>query len=148
MIVTARFFSLCILFALIGAYYAQYYLKITPCSYCLYQRYIFMAAIVFFAVKPLQTLGVLALILGLFLSLYHLGLEHHYWGDILQKCQTALPQFASSTQLKDFLEKAPVARCDQVNWRLFGISVTLWTAVFQGFLIVLYRTTRRHRGRF
>ncbi|MBX9696992.1 MAG: disulfide bond formation protein B, partial [Alphaproteobacteria bacterium] len=148
MYIPQRFFSVCIFLALVGGYYAQYYLKITPCSYCLYQRYIFMTAIVFFAIKPLKKLGCLALIIGLCLSFYQLGLEHHYWSDLLQKCHSALPHFASSAQLKDFLKEAPVARCDQINWRILGISATLWTAAFQGVLIFLYCTARRYRGRF
>ncbi len=133
-----RFFSLLIIGALVSAYVAEYYFGIAPCHYCFYQRYLFMAAAACFLIKPIHKLGFLALLAGLALSLYQIGLEQHLWTDILHKCKAPLPQFTSDTQLHDFLKEAPIVRCDQVNWRIFGISAVIWIALFQAGLVILY----------
>ncbi len=124
--------------ALLFASFAEHYWHVAPCHYCLYQRYIFAASAFFFLIRPLHFLGFLALLAGLCLSFYHIGLEHHFWSDFLNKCQTPLANFATAVDLKNAIKEAPIVRCDQVNWRILRISATLWTAAFQMLLLLLY----------
>ena len=45
------------------------------------------------------------------------------------------------------LEKAPVVRCDEVAWSLFGISMAGWNAILSAGLSALWLASVRGRRR-
>lgn len=136
------FISLCV------ALWVQYVGGISPCTYCLYQRIFFGGAIIFFIWPSKDLMGAVLIALGILLSLYHVGLEQHWWNDVLQRCLTPLVSISegySVQNLRETLYKNTVVRCDTVNWRIYGISATLWTALFQCMLLSQYIFIRKYR---
>jgi disulfide bond formation protein DsbB len=123
------------------AFTAQYIDNITPCVLCLYERY-FYAAIIFAGfigytnLYPRPTFWLLGLVLagGAILGFYHLGVERHWWQGTAA-CHGVATQAKTVQELKALLQAKPLARCDQANWILFGISATyLNLGWFLGFL--------------
>lgn len=133
------------IFLIIGvgfALFAEHYLGVLPCHYCLYQRYIFLGAALFFLFNHTFWLGFFILFSGLALSFYQIGLEQHLWTDFLGKCSALIPSVDNTTDLKKLLKASPIVRCDQINWRIFGISAVIWTSLFQVVLLLLALTYR------
>lgn len=128
---TAGAACICLLIAFI----AQYGYGISPCSLCIYERYVYglVAGIGLMAFwKPhsfLFPFTGFVLSAGLCLAFYHVGVENHWW-TASSACKGTLP---SSNNFDDFAAqfmKKPSARCDQANWVIFGISATFWNALF------------------
>jgi disulfide bond formation protein DsbB len=40
----------------------------------------------------------------------------------------------------------PLARCDQIGWRIMGISATIWNAVWYVFFTLLWGVGLSNRG--
>lgn len=136
-----------ILFATIGAlifaYGAEYGFGIHPCELCYYQRYLFWGLLgtglltVYSDKKVLVYLQLLIISLGIALSIYHVGIENHWWAGP-KSCSGALPGNPGTIEaLKSQLMAQPIARCDQVNWAIFAVSATIWTLLLQLGLFVL-----------
>jgi disulfide bond formation protein DsbB len=45
------------------------------------------------------------------------------------------------------LEKAPVVRCDEISWQLFGISMAGWNAICSAILAAIWAACARGRKR-
>lgn len=127
---------------------AEYVFAIKPCILCLYLRYIYalillMAGIFYFYPKRSIFLIKLALIFGaISLSFYHLGVEQHWWegpsvcsGDTVNsaKLEGLTSEEKTERLLQHFQGKPPV-QCNQVNWRIIGVSVTIWNTILLIFL--------------
>lgn len=133
------FVALC---SLLSAYVAQYLFHVEPCVLCLYERYFYgatvLAGLLCLLIKNERFLSTLFMLVGLILlgglilGIYHLGVEEHWWQG------TAACHGAPKAQtLEDFrrgLVGRQSARCDQINWRILGVSATWWNlAWFAGF---------------
>lgn len=142
--------GLILLGALAFGFYAEYVLGYAPCHYCVYQRYLLGASGFVFLILPrLHLFGFAILALALTLALYQLGLEHKWWHDVLERCLTSMPTQGGLTResLRAMLNDAPIVRCDQVNWRIFGYSAVLWNVVFNGCILTLYILGRCFQNR-
>ena len=130
MLARARWIALLVPLALMaGALGSQYVGHLVPCEMCMWQRYPHYAAILAAALAillrrtslslPLTILaGVLILASGL-IGGFHAGVEYKWWPG---------PQHCTGTVHSgaDFLKRllaAPVVRCDEPQWTLFGISL-------------------------
>jgi len=130
MLARARWIALLVPLALMaGALGSQYLGHLVPCEMCMWQRYPHYAAIVAAALAillrrtslslPLTILaGVLILSSGA-IGAFHAGVEYKWWPG---------PQHCTGTVQPgaDFLKRllaAPVIRCDEPQWTLFGISL-------------------------
>ncbi len=122
--------------ALVVALIAEYVFDFKPCTYCVYQRYIFAAAGIFFLTPRSFWLAIFMLIAGLALSLYQIGLEQHLWEDIIKGCLANTPSFNTVEEMRQALSQTPLTHCDDNPWKIFGLSATVWTGAFQGFLII------------
>jgi disulfide bond formation protein DsbB len=107
-----------------GAYVSQYVFGLFPCEMCWWQRYAHFAALalaLISTVVPPKRLWVwlagLAIFVAGLLGGYHAGVEYHWW-EGLTTCSTT----ASGTSLEDIMN-APLIRCDEAQWTLFGISL-------------------------
>lgn len=123
--------------ALIFAYGAEYAFGINPCELCFYQRYLFWGILgvglmtVYFDKKVFAYLQLFIISLAIALSIYHIGIENHWWAGP-KSCSGALSGTPSTIEeLKSQLMARPIARCDQVNWSIFGVSATVWTLLLQ-----------------
>ena len=141
--------------ALSVALLAQYAGGLAPCALCLYQRYAYGAAILFAAIAfllrdrpgPLRvTVGLagLALLTSAGIALFHVGVEQHWWAGS-SACGGALDPNLSLDELRERLMSAPVVRCDEVPWSLFGLSMAGYNVIYAGGfgLLVLWLAFRR-----
>ena len=122
-----------IIAGLLFALYAQYIQHIAPCPLCLYQRYVFAGLLGAFVFTPLSFLRLPLLLLGLALSIYQLGIEQHFWTDFFHTCTVS-----SADSLRMQLMKDIAPSCDQVGWKIFGISAVIWTMLFNLTLLLLF----------
>jgi len=107
-----------------GAYLSQYGFGLVPCEMCWWQRYAHFAALalalVSTVVPPKRLLiglaGLAILVAGL-IGGYHAGVEYKWWEGL-----TTCSSTAAGTSIEDILN-APLIRCDEAQWRLFGISL-------------------------
>jgi disulfide bond formation protein DsbB len=129
--------------ALAGALAFQYGLGLQPCVLCLYQRvpYILAAALTAHAMAPWtpgrQAALALALAGLLFfansgIALFHTGVEQHWW-EGSEAC-TGAKGAKTIEELRRQLMEAPLVRCDQIPWEMFGISMAGFNALGSPFL--------------
>lgn len=126
-----------------GALAFQYLGGLPPCALCYWQRYPHVVAVV---------LGVLALILpGRFwpalggiavlttagIGAYHAGVERGYW-DGPTSCRSGAVTGLSPEQLMQQIMAAPLVRCDDIVWSLFGLSMAGWNALFSLGLVCVW----------
>ncbi|MES2253227.1 MAG: disulfide bond formation protein B [Pseudomonadota bacterium] len=129
--------------ALLFALAAEHFWRVKPCVLCMYQRYIMLAligaAVVGFFAQARVFSWVYALIVvaGLSISGYHIGVEQHWWKGP-DACSASAPvvdaKASQADQIKAFRAKmnqqpTTITRCDEVNWRILGVSATIWTFV-------------------
>lgn len=112
---------------LAGAYIGQYAFGLYPCEMCWWQRYAHFAALglaVVALTRPASRLPVslagLAIVVAGLIGAFHAGVEYHWW-ESFTTC-TAAPAASGGDPLQAILA-APLIRCDQVQWQLFGISL-------------------------
>lgn len=109
-----------------GAYIGQYVFGLWPCELCWWQRYAHFAALACAALAlicppaaMLVRLAATAILIGGLIGAYHAGVEYGWWKGFTA-CTSEVA--FSGDPLKDILN-APMVRCDQVQWELFGISL-------------------------
>lgn len=112
-----------------GAWYAQLVWGLFPCEMCHWQRWphyaaILLAALAFFVrLQPLQmtlvALAGFAILTSGGIGAWHAGVEYGWW-EGLTTCATA-PSGSGNIMLD--IMRAPLARCDEAPWQLFGISL-------------------------
>ena len=117
---------------LLSALFFQFVLDYQPCILCIMQRWPYVAVMVFGLVTwlfrrwkglgdALLVASGLALLAGAGIAAYHVGVEQHWWAGT-SSCGGSVP--ANSLEaLRAQVMKAPVTRCDEVAWSLFGISM-------------------------
>ncbi len=133
-----RVSTLSVLFAsaavLAAALLAQYVGGLEPCALCVYQRAPYAAAIVLAAagfamagrrraVGGLHGLAAAVFLAGAGIAAYHVGVEWRWWAGT-EACGAAPGAGARSVdELRAQIMAAPAARCDEVAWSLFGVSM-------------------------
>ena len=115
-----------------GAFLFQYVGGLAPCVLCIYQRYpygvtIALSAAVLFladgrARSALLLLCGVAFLAGAGIGVFHVGVEQHWW-EGTAACTGGSGPAGSLEALRAQIMAAPVVRCDQVAWSLFGISM-------------------------
>ncbi len=130
-----------------SAYYFQYVVGLAPCEMCLWQRYPHMLAILFGLITlPLMRaprvalvfagLAILALFVTAGIGVFHAGVEYRFW-EGPQACSGRIPTGLSTEELKKILLGARMVRCDEVAWKMWGISMAGWNAILSGGLAIL-----------
>lgn len=126
--------------ALGAALVAQFGFDLKPCILCLWQR-------APYALIILEALGMLVVLKKMpgankwapfFLSalaflflvsagiaFFHVGVEQHWW-SLEGGCPVGGREEKSADQMLAELLTTPVVPCDQISWRLFGLSITIW----------------------
>ena len=136
------------------AYAFQHLDDVQPCVLCLYQRWPWWIAVglgclvVLLRGRPGVAFGVaatssLAILSGAGLAGFHVGVEQHWW-EGLASCGGAVGMPTSVEALRQQIMSAPVVRCDEVSWSLFGISMAGYNFLISlvlgaGGLCVLWR---------
>ena len=118
---------------LAAALFFQFALGYQPCVLCLWQRVPYGAVMAFSIITLLfrQWKGLgdallaasgLALLAGAGIAAYHVGVEQHWWAGT-SACGAVGRAPQTLEELRAQVLAAPVTRCDEVAWSLFGISM-------------------------
>ena len=115
-----------------GALGSQYSGGLYPCEMCHWQRWPHYAAIaialVAFVARPpmrnvLIALAALAILTSGALGVFHAGVEYRWWAG--PRCSAS----GAGLSLQDIM-RAPLIRCDEPQWSIFGISLAGFNALF------------------
>ena len=126
-----------------------------PCELCILQRWPHLAAVITGLLiwrlgfsRWLALLGMIAALTATGLAIYHAGVEMKLWLGP-QHCSGGVSGLAqmSTQDLMTALEAAPVVRCDEIAWSLFGISMAGWNAIISAGLSGLWLAALRGRKR-
>ncbi len=126
--------------ALCIAWIAQYGFALAPCELCYWQRYAYWAAIGLGILAILQparssrrTLALwllgLAFLAGAGIALFHVGVEQKWWPG-LATCTGQIGAGMSAEDLASAIENAPITRCDEPAWTLFGLSMAGYNLLY------------------
>ncbi|MCE8546282.1 disulfide bond formation protein B [Ruegeria pomeroyi] len=135
---------------LLAAWGFQYLGGMAPCKLCIWQRYPHGAAALIGAVtlatgwRILPWAGALAALTTAGIGLYHAGVEQGWW-EGPTTCTSGPIGGLSAEQLMAQIMEAPLVRCDEIPWDLFGISMAGWNGLVSlGLALVwLLAATRR-----
>jgi disulfide bond formation protein DsbB len=154
----ARLIALLLPLALLGgALGSQYLGGLHPCEMCYWQRWPHGAAIVLAALaftapagssrsRTLTLLAALAIAISGVIGVYHAGVEAKIF-EGFTTC-TAMGKGLSTADLLKQISRAPLVRCDEVQFRFLGISMAGWNAILSlgGAALILLFTLRGRRG--
>jgi disulfide bond formation protein DsbB len=108
---------------------------IEPCKLCWWQRYPHYAAVAVgvlaLAWRPSVLLawsGAAAAAATAAIGIYHTGVERKFWAGP-DTCTAGALNGQSAQDLLSQIMAAPLIRCDEVAWALFGISMPSWNAI-------------------
>ncbi|NVJ69491.1 MAG: disulfide bond formation protein B [Alphaproteobacteria bacterium] len=102
-----------------------------PCELCWWQRYPYMAimavSLLATAVKALPQKWVLVVLSLLFatdagIAAFHFGVEQRWW-EGLATCSSFVGMTDNINDALKAVMDAPLIRCDEIAWSLFGISM-------------------------
>ena len=122
--------------ALLGAaLFFQYVVGLAPCDLCIQQRWphlvaLLIGAVVWFVPSVwLMALGALAAATSGGFGIYHTGVETGWWQGPSACSGSADIGSLSPSQALEAILAAPVVRCTDVAWEMFGLSMASWNAV-------------------
>lgn len=134
---------------LIGALGFEHIGDLPPCKMCYWQRYAHLAEAmigVLVWVYPKEVsfyLGALAAFVSAGLGGYHAGVEQKFW-EGPTTCTSSPIGGLSTDDLLAQIMNAPVVRCDEIAWDLFGISMAGWNMIISlGFVALWVIAARR-----
>lgn len=134
---------------LAGALFFQYVIGLAPCELCIWQRWPHLAAVLiallaFFVPRTIVMLaGALAVATTGAIGFYHTGVERG-WFQGPQACSGGGDMSnLSAEQLLEQVMGAPIVRCNEVAWEMFGLSMASWNAILSFALAGLWLLTLR-----
>jgi len=141
---------------LLGAFGFQFIGGLAPCKLCIWQRWPHGLAaglgIVILllpwrsgAMRWLYLLGASIVLFGAGVAFYHTGVEQHWWLGPTT-CSSQPISGLSTDQLMDQIFKAPLVRCDDIPWSLFGLSMAAWNFLMSMAITGMWLTAFRHAG--
>lgn len=145
--ITFRLILMLNIIILLIALAAEEYFKIPPCDFCLYQRNLYLFAVICCIFGMLMDAGkhIIATVLNLIyvgiisVALVQLSIEY----DIVEKafsCQTIVPSsFETIEQYKEKLMEAKIVTCDQ-PFTVIAISVAGYSLIFSSVLFFFLLT--------
>ena len=136
---------------------SQYWGGLAPCELCLYQRWPYAVAIALSlaglaaprgpaARRLLTALCAVAFAAGACIAFYHAGVEQGWFAGP-GSCSGAGLDARTVEELKRVLEAAPPARCDEVPWSLFGISLAGYNFIVSAALATASAAVALRMGR-
>jgi len=129
---------------------------LAPCVLCYWQRYPYWAAIPLAALAALAArtnarlaaalLGLAAacLVADAGIAAFHVGVEFKWW-EGTSECGGTRPPSGSLEELRARLLAAPVVRCDEPAWTLFGLSMAGYN-FFAALVLALLAATGARRA--
>ncbi len=116
-----------------GAYVSQYGFGLYPCEMCWWQRYphfaaLGLAVLAVFA-RPARlwlALAALSILVSGAIGGFHAGVEYGWWQGITD---CALVGGVDGGDPLKAVFDAPLTRCDQAPWDMFGVSLAGWNFI-------------------
>lgn len=115
---------------LAGAFVSEHIFGLYPCEMCWWQRWPHFAAIALALVSTVAEprrlwigLAALAVLVSGLIGGYHAGVEYGWWEGLTACANTGR---AAGGSAMEAILNAPVTRCNQAPWALFGISLAGW----------------------
>lgn len=117
--------------ALAAAFVSEYVFDLPPCVLCIYQRWpyglVIVVAITALVLKgrftrPALLICGLALLVDAGIAGFHVGVEQRWW-EGTTSCSGAVATAQSVEELRKQLMAAPIVRCEDPAFVLFGISM-------------------------
>ncbi len=142
--------------ALGTAFISQYGFDLWPCVLCLYQRWPYAAVIIVsllglmlykkLGAAPFLLLCAIGFATTAAIGGFHVGVEQGWW-EGTQDCVGDTSEALSIQDLKAQIMSAPVVRCDDIAWSLFGISMAGYNLIAAAILAVfsLMAALNRHK---
>lgn len=127
--------------ALIFAYILQYVFNMLPCKLCTYER------VVYYVIGLLSILCILknskfliyaifcSYIIGIIISFYHIGIESHWFHDVLGCTEQASGNVSVEELKNNLLNPNYAPPCDRPYY-ILGISIATWNLIYS--IIVLF----------
>jgi disulfide bond formation protein DsbB len=128
---------------LLGALAFQHIGGMAPCKLCIWQRYPHVLAVVIgalmlaLAYRWLALIGAGSALATAAVGIYHVGVEQGWWQGPTT-CSAGPVRELSPDALLDQIMAAPLVRCDEIPWELFGISMAGWNALVSLALMALW----------
>ncbi len=136
---------------LLGAWGFQYLGGLAPCKMCIWQRYphgiavvLGVAAFVFPGIRPLPLFGALAAAATAGIGVFHAGVEQGWW-EGPSTCTSGDIGGLTPEELLNQIMSAPLVRCDEIPWEMFGISMAEWNALISAGLVLIWLAAWRSR---
>jgi disulfide bond formation protein DsbB len=133
--------------AILIAVASQRWGGLQPCVLCIWQRWAHGAVIALALIAlaaalwgsrrgaaALTVIAGLAAFAGAGLALYHVGVEQQWWPGTSGCGAGALAGGGGTDSLRQKIEAAPIVRCSDVPWSLFGISMAGYNALLSAAL--------------
>lgn len=132
---------------LAGAFLFQA-LGYAPCQMCIWQRYPHALAMAIGLIalaiqhKGLRLVGAAAALTTSAIGFYHAGVEQGWWQGPTTCSSTPISDI-SADALLDQIMNAPLVRCDDIPWEMFGLSMAAWNGILSLALAALWLTAYR-----
>lgn len=125
--------------ALLAALVSQYGFDLQPCVLCIWQRWPYLAAIALglaafvlhrnaTLARVLTGLAILAVLVSGGIGGFHVGVEQGWWEGTSGCGSTS--RATDLNALRAQIMNAPIVRCDEVAFSLFGISMAGWNLLY------------------
>lgn len=129
---------------LAAALWFQFGQGLAPCPLCLWQRWPHVAAVLIGLAtlaaprRGLALLGATAMLAGTALAAHHAGVELGWWQGPVTCAASSDMGGLTPEQLLARIEAAPVVRCNEIAWSLFGLSMAAWNGIASAALCLLW----------
>lgn len=117
-----------------------------PCDLCILQRWphlvaALIAAATWFLHLPrrlMAVLGAATAMVAVGLAFYHTGVEQKWWPGPADCTGAGNIRTMSVQDLVAQIQAAPVVRCDDIAFSLFGVSMAGWNALASSVLVAIW----------
>jgi len=132
---------------------AEYGFLLKPCVLCVYQRWPYAAviALVFLALilknkiseVYFQAVVALSFAVTAGVGAFHVGVEKSWWQGSAE-CSADTSSTLSLQELRAQIMSAPLVKCNEVAWELFGISMAGYNFLFASAMVIFMLFAIRH----
>ena len=133
--------------ALIFAYVLEYFFNMLPCKLCIYERVVFHIVGLLAIVCLLKSNKILiyamfcSYIVGAIISFYHIGLEFHWFHDILGCTEQSSSNVTAEELKNNLLNPNYSPSCDRPYYML-GVSLATWNLIY--LIVVLFISSKAY----